>query len=496
MRLFTSVSLWWFAWLLHLAAGQNSPAPPPGGYYTTRYDHIDIEHILNQKRLVHYYTECLLDRGPCTPQGIEFKRILPEALKNNCLRCTEKQRFVTLKSIKRLKKEYPSVWAELSALWDPTGEYVQRLEDSFNRKNNRSPEVPQTPVTNNQVQSDAINDITASKPSQQVPIFTRFDDDSVKKVQISESLPSPKPQVQTVAKPSPTNLSTTTTTSGRVSEQYQPGNINTIKTTTKRTFSTILQDRISATTTRISYNYDFGVTVRPLHQIPVTGINMVIKGVNTIIQPITDIAGRVITAESFNIRTPAYTMPDIMYACDHVSKYSDGEQLISKYYDGVGIEFNKLERVLLPRTQSRDHFPRWPRLFKYRRDSLRLQDIRMILSWYVVAVCGLLALGECAEYTNKYDNVNVDQILSNNRVLSNYIKCMMDEGPCTPEGRELKKTLPDALAGGCEKCNQKQKDTSERVIRHLIKHRAKDWERLANKYDPQRIYRQRFEKLL
>lgn len=238
-----------------------------------------------------------------------------------------------------------------------------------------------------------------------------------------------------------------------------------------------------------------------------------------------------------------------MYACDHVSKYSDGEQLISKYYDGVGIEFNKLERVLLPRTQSRDHFPRWPRLFKYRRDSLRLQDIRMILSWYVVAVCGLLALGECAEYTNKYDNVNVDQILSNNRVLSNYIKCMMDEGPCTPEGRELKskwnvslnlpqltlqvyqvylsyirnfhfllskrarhvriwlrdlfdafscvvETLPDALAGGCEKCNQKQKDTSERVIRHLIKHRAKDWERLANKYDPQRIYRQRFEKLL
>lgn len=321
MRLFTSVSLWWFAWLLHLAAGQNSPAPPPGGYYTTRYDHIDIEHILNQKRLVHYYTECLLDRGPCTPQGIEFKRILPEALKNNCLRCTEKQRFVTLKSIKRLKKEYPSVWAELSALWDPTGEYVQRLEDSFNRKNNRSPEVPQTPVTNNQVQSDAINDITASKPSQQVPIFTRFDDDSVKKVQISESLPSPKPQVQTVANtiankpisfssttiqpvvvtstraiPVVSSTATTTTTSGGVSEQYQPGNINTIKTTTKRTFSTILQDRISATTTRISYNYDFGVTVRPLHQIPVTGINMVIKGVNTIIQPITDIAGRVITA--------------------------------------------------------------------------------------------------------------------------------------------------------------------------------------------------------
>lgn len=42
------------------------------------------------------------------------------------------------------------------------------------------------------------------------------------------------------------------------------------------------------------------------------------------------------------------------------------------------------------------------------------------------------------QYTNKYDNVDVDKILTNSRVLTNYIKCMMEEGPCTPEGRELK----------------------------------------------------------
>lgn len=48
-------------------------ADPPGGYYTTRYDHLDIENILNQKRLVVYYAACLLDKGPCPPQGTEFK---------------------------------------------------------------------------------------------------------------------------------------------------------------------------------------------------------------------------------------------------------------------------------------------------------------------------------------------------------------------------------------------------------------------------------------
>jgi len=42
------------------------------------------------------------------------------------------------------------------------------------------------------------------------------------------------------------------------------------------------------------------------------------------------------------------------------------------------------------------------------------------------------------QYTNKFDNVDVDSVLTNNRILTNYIKCLMDKGPCTPEGRELK----------------------------------------------------------
>ena len=41
-------------------------------------------------------------------------------------------------------------------------------------------------------------------------------------------------------------------------------------------------------------------------------------------------------------------------------------------------------------------------------------------------------------YLSKYDNVDVERILQNQRVLSNYIKCLLEEGSCTPEGRELK----------------------------------------------------------
>jgi len=51
----------------------------------------------------------------------------------------------------------------------------------------------------------------------------------------------------------------------------------------------------------------------------------------------------------------------------------------------------------------------------------------------------LVALAVADEkYTRKYDDINVDKILQNNRVLTNYIRCLMDEGPCTAEGRELR----------------------------------------------------------
>ena len=42
------------------------------------------------------------------------------------------------------------------------------------------------------------------------------------------------------------------------------------------------------------------------------------------------------------------------------------------------------------------------------------------------------------KYTNRFDHVDVDAILRNNRLLSNYIKCVMDEGKCTNDGMELK----------------------------------------------------------
>nr|AXB87340.1 chemosensory protein 6 [Tropidothorax elegans] len=116
----------------------------------------------------------------------------------------------------------------------------------------------------------------------------------------------------------------------------------------------------------------------------------------------------------------------------------------------------------------------------------------MKLALVVMALfCGAALAGET--YTSKYDNIDVDKILANDRILTQYIKCLMEEGNCTNEGRELKKTLPDALATGCNKCSEKQKAQTEKVLRHLSKNRPRDWQRLKTKYDPKGEYSKKYE---
>lgn len=56
----------------------------------------------------------------------------------------------------------------------------------------------------------------------------------------------------------------------------------------------------------------------------------------------------------------------------------------------------------------------------------------------MVLLLSLVCMIMAQKYPNKYDNSNIETVLSNDRVLTNYIKCLLDKGACTPEGKELK----------------------------------------------------------
>lgn len=107
-----------------------------------------------------------------------------------------------------------------------------------------------------------------------------------------------------------------------------------------------------------------------------------------------------------------------------------------------------------------------------------------------VAICA--ARPDDPKYTTKYDTVDLEQILKSDRLFNNYFNCLIDKGRCTPDGSELKRVLPDALQTNCEKCSERQRQGTDRVIRYLIENKPKQWDELHSKYDPEGVYVNKF----
>lgn len=60
--------------LLLLALCALASAKPQ--LYTTKYDDFDVDEVLNNRRLLVNYMNCVLDKGKCTKEGKELKREL------------------------------------------------------------------------------------------------------------------------------------------------------------------------------------------------------------------------------------------------------------------------------------------------------------------------------------------------------------------------------------------------------------------------------------
>jgi len=41
-------------------------------------------------------------------------------------------------------------------------------------------------------------------------------------------------------------------------------------------------------------------------------------------------------------------------------------------------------------------------------------------------------------YMKRFDKLNVEQVLNNDRVLASHLKCFLNEGPCVQQSRDLK----------------------------------------------------------
>ncbi|KAJ8717281.1 hypothetical protein PYW08_005680 [Mythimna loreyi] len=120
------------------------------------------------------------------------------------------------------------------------------------------------------------------------------------------------------------------------------------------------------------------------------------------------------------------------------------------------------------------------------------------MNYLVLSLVVTLAAFVAADlsYTDKYDHVNVDEILDNRKLLVPYIKCTLDQGRCTPDGRELKAHIKDAMQTGCAKCTKKQKKAAKKVVKHIRSKEQDYWKQIVNKYDPGNEYTETYEAFL
>lgn len=56
----------------------------------------------------------------------------------------------------------------------------------------------------------------------------------------------------------------------------------------------------------------------------------------------------------------------------------------------------------------------------------------------VVLACVVASVIAAEKYNAKYDNFDVETLITNERLLKSYIFCFLDKGRCTPEGSDFK----------------------------------------------------------
>ncbi|XP_066590177.1 uncharacterized protein [Prorops nasuta] len=264
--------------------------------YTNRFDNINVDEILKSERLLNNYFKCLMDKGRCTSEGLELKRLLPDALETDCIKCSKSQKNMAKTVINYIVKNNKAMWQDLIRKYDPEGLYR-----------------------------------------------VKFEDEAIKA----------------------------------------------------------------------------GINVKP----------------------------EVVLDES----------------------NQDGFRAANEA---------KLEPYKVLLNEMMIH---------------KMGHASLVLLTLAIIHCVLAASEDVTtKYTTKYDQIDIDSIIRNDRLVNNYIGCLLDQNPCPPEAAELKKNLPDALQTACASCSEAQKNVSDKFAHYIIDHKPDEWKLLENKYDPSGDYKKRY----
>nr|QJT73561.1 chemosensory protein 2 [Encarsia formosa] len=93
-----------------------------------------------------------------------------------------------------------------------------------------------------------------------------------------------------------------------------------------------------------------------------------------------------------------------------------------------------------------------------------------------------LAQQEEEKYDDKYDYLDVDGILKNDRLRQQYLDCFLETKPCvTADAIFIKKNFPEAVVTKCRKCTEAQKMGFEKLINWMTKNDPETWRAILRK---------------
>uniref|UniRef100_A0A8D8TAN6 Ejaculatory bulb-specific protein 3 n=2 Tax=Cacopsylla melanoneura TaxID=428564 RepID=A0A8D8TAN6_9HEMI len=102
--------------------------------FLKKFQHININNITHNDRLLTSYTSCFLNKGPCSTESRELKRAFPIIMKTSCGSCKSEQKKKVQTLLKAIKSHKPQEWKEMLALYDPSEEYRKQINKLVKHK--------------------------------------------------------------------------------------------------------------------------------------------------------------------------------------------------------------------------------------------------------------------------------------------------------------------------------------------------------------------------
>ncbi|XP_018394089.1 PREDICTED: ejaculatory bulb-specific protein 3-like [Cyphomyrmex costatus] len=103
----------------------------------------------------------------------------------------------------------------------------------------------------------------------------------------------------------------------------------------------------------------------------------------------------------------------------------------------------------------------------------------MALFSYIATIISIALLCVLAEelYSDRYDHIDAEGILQNDKLRDQYFNCFMETAPCvTADAKFFKEVASEALQTKCKRCTERQKEIMDAIVDWYTKNRPDQWE--------------------